>query len=367
METDENKRMSITSIQHYGKEWLSVKFSYNEEIIGRMRQLDGARWSQTYKSWFVEPSEKNVQLLREIFIIPVIPINEPANPYSAHEKEIKRHIDAFTKYLETKRFSKSTVRTYRHALEVFLKLFPDKPVEEISDKDVNDFFHEYCFKNKLSISWQRLIVNAIKHFFSTMLEKKVVIEKLYLPRKDKLLPNVLSKEEVRLILTALRNKKHKTMLTLIYCCGLRRGELLALKPEHVDSKRGVLLIKNAKGRKDRITPLPVQMIEMLRSYWKDYKPKTWLFEGQIRGEPYSEKSIEMVFKKALKASGIKKPATLHWLRHSYATHLHEAGTDIRYIQELLGHQSSKTTEIYTHVSTREISKIKSPLEDLDLG
>ena len=154
------------------------------------------------------------------------------------------------------------------------------------------------------------------------------------------------------------------MLSLIYSCGLRRSELLNLKPTHIDSKRNIVLLKNAKGKKDRITPLSPLILEMLREYYKRYKPKTWLFEGQVAGEQYSEKSLQSILKQALQKTGITKPATLHWLRHSYATHLLESGTDLRYIQELLGHNSSKTTEIYTHVSTKSLQQIKSPFDDL---
>ena len=154
------------------------------------------------------------------------------------------------------------------------------------------------------------------------------------------------------------------MLSLIYSCGLRRSELINLKPQDIDSKRNIVLLKNAKGKKDRITPLSPIILEMLRNYYNGYKPKTWLFEGQIVGEQYSEQSLQSVLKQALQKAGITKPVTLHWLRHSYATHLLESGTDLRYIQELLGHSSSKTTEIYTHVSTKSIQQIKSPFDDL---
>jgi integrase/recombinase XerD len=145
---------------------------------------------------------------------------------------------------------------------------------------------------------------------------------------------------------------------------LRRSELLALKPAHIDSKRNIILLKNAKGKKDRIAPLSPKILEMLRAYYKDFKPTVWLFEGQIKGEQYSEQSLQSVLKQALKKVNITKPVTLHWLTHSYATHLLESGTDLRYIQELLGHNSSKTTEIYTHVSTKSIQQIKSPFDDL---
>ena len=154
------------------------------------------------------------------------------------------------------------------------------------------------------------------------------------------------------------------MLSLIYACGLRRSELLNLKPSDVDSKRHLLLIRLAKGKKDRVAPISDKMIEMLRRYYKVYRPKVWLFEGQKTGGQYSETSLQKVLHHALITVDTKKPVTLHWLRHSYATHLLESGTDIRYIQELLGHKSSKTTEIYTHVTEKSLQKIKSPFDDL---
>jgi integrase/recombinase XerD len=154
------------------------------------------------------------------------------------------------------------------------------------------------------------------------------------------------------------------MLSLIYACGLRRSELLNLKLTDVDSKRGLLIIRQAKGKKDRVAPLPERIIVLLREYYIAYKPATWLFEGQVKGKQYSEQSLQSVLKQALLKAGIRKPVSLHWLRHSYATHLLEGGTDLRYIQELLGHKSSKTTEIYTHVTDKSLQKIKSPFDDL---
>ena len=170
--------------------------------------------------------------------------------------------------------------------------------------------------------------------------------------------------EIKAILEAHGNIKHKAMLSLIYACGLRRSELLNLKPADIDSKRGVLLIKQAKGKKDRIAPVSGKIVELLRQYYKAYKSQLWLFEGQRKGESYSAESLQSVLKQALQKAKINKPVTLHWLRHSYATHLLENGTDLRYIQELLGHNSSRTTEIYTHVSTKSLQNIKSPYDDL---
>lgn len=245
-----------------------------------------------------------------------------------------------------------------------MQFFSEKALNEIENEDIIIFNNEYILKNKLSASYQNQTVNAVKLFFQTVQNRKLNIEQIHRPKKPKKLPNVLSKEEVKAILKAHGNIKHRAMLSLIYACGLRRSELLRLKPNDVDSKRGVLLIKQAKGKKDRITPISIKIIELLRDYYKTYKPQTWLFEGCQKGEQYSEKSLENVLKQALQKANVKKPVSLHWLRHSYATHLLESGTDLRYIQELLGHNSSKTTEIYTHVSTKNLQNIKSPFDDL---
>ena len=273
-------------------------------------------------------------------------------------------IAKFKQWLRSKRYSESTLNTYSEALKSFLVFYREKPIADITNEDVIVYNNQYILKNNLSASYQNQIVNAIKLFFKTVRETKIEVDKIHRPKRAKVLPNVLSKEEVKLILNAHSNIKHKMMLSLIYSCGLRCGELLALQPVHIDSIRNIVLLKNAKGKKDRIVPLSPKILEMLREYYSSFRPKKFLFEGIIPGEPYSDKSLQQVLKQALQKTKITKPATLHWLRHSYATHLLESGTDLRYIQELLGHNSSKTTEIYTHVSTKSIQQIKSPFDDL---
>jgi len=167
-----------------------------------------------------------------------------------------------------------------------------------------------------------------------------------------------------LILNAHGNVKHKAMLSLIYSCGLRRGELINLRLSDVDSKRNLLIIRQGKGRKDRVAPLSDKTIELLRSYFMAHKPIEWLFEGQDKRKQYDASSLGAVLKQAIEKAGINKPVSLHWLRHSYATHLLEAGTDLRYIQEILGHSRSTTTETYTHVSTKSLQKVVSPFDSL---
>jgi integrase/recombinase XerD len=264
----------------------------------------------------------------------------------------------------SKRYSDSTVKVYCESLKLFFGFFHEKKVEEIDNSDLIDFNNRYILANGYSGTLQNQVVNALKLFYSRLEGVKLEIERLERPRRSHPLPNVLSKGEVSAILQSLQNLKHRTMLSLIYACGLRRGELLKLKPLQVDSKRHLLIILNAKGNKDRVIPISDKVIAMLREYYKLYKPVKWLFEGQNPGEQYSETSLQEVLKGAITKARIKKPVTLHWLRHSYATHLLEAGTDLRYIQELLGHKSSKTTEIYTHVSEKSLLKISSPFDNL---
>jgi integrase/recombinase XerD len=340
-------------IKRDGESRIAIYFEKNYDWIDRIKQQEGSRWSQTLGVWHLPDTFEN----RMLFQIVEVPIKLPS-PEGIIQTEKFKH------WLLSRRYSNSTITTYTEALKSFLTYYKEKPVVEITNDDVIRYNNEYILNNNLSASYQNQIVNAIKLFFSTVQETKIELDKIHRPKREKLLPNVLSKEEVKLILNAHSNLKHKTMLSLIYACGLRCGELLALKPVHIDSKRNIVILKHAKGKKDRIAPLSPKILDMLRDYYKIYKPVTYLFEGQISGSPYDSRSLQLVLKQALKKVKILKPVTLHWLRHSFATHLLESGTDLRYIQELLGHNSSKTTEIYTHVSTKSIQQIKSPFDDL---
>lgn len=344
---------SAKIIQFKNKPRIAVYFEKNILLIKRIKELEDALWSQSLQVCHLPDTEYNRIRFQII-----------AHSHSMPSLEGIASIEKFKQWLRSKRYSESTVATYSEALKSFLVFHREKPIAEIDNQDIIIYNNEYILKNNYSASYQNQIVNAIKLFFSTVRGTKIEIEKIHRPKRAKVLPNVLSKEEIKLILGAHSNIKHKTMLSLIYSCGLRCGELLALKPVNIDSKRNLVLLKNAKGKKDRIATLSPKILEMLRTYYTLYKPTTYLFEGNIPGEPYSDKSLQSVLKQALQKTKITKPVTLHWLRHSYATHLLESGTDLRYIQELLGHNSSKTTEIYTHVSTKSIQQIKSPFDDL---
>ncbi|NHN27309.1 tyrosine-type recombinase/integrase [Flavobacterium jejuense] len=330
---------------------IAVIFDKDARLIARIKTFKDARWSVSKGYWHLPDTIEN----RNRFRIPSTPV-----PSDEGIQELRK----FKHWLQSKRYSDNTIKTYGEALKSFLTFFNHKSVFEITNDDVILYTIEYILKNRLSSSYQNQLVNAIKLYFKTIHNEILVIDKIHRPQREKVLPNVLSKEEVKQILSAHTNLKHKVMLSMIYSCGLRRSELLNLRPNDIDSKRNIVIIRQSKGKKDRITPLSPKILEMLRNYYIAYKPKTWLFEGQNKGEQYSEQSLQSILKQALQKTKITKPVTLHWLRHSYATHLLESGTDLRYIQELLGHNSSKTTEIYTHVSTKSIQQIKSPFDEL---
>jgi integrase/recombinase XerD len=344
-------KWEIKPIQYKKEKRIRITFGYDPALIAEVKKLEDARWSREYRAWHVAdtPGNRDSLGLAQEHLLPA-------------EKSEK--IETFRRWLRSKRYSGNTIETYTDALRTFLLFYAEKPVTEIGNDDVIAFNNDYILERKLSAAYQNQVVNAVKLFFSTVENRKLDIEGIHRPKKGKVLPNVLSKEEVKAILEAHSNIKHRAMLSLIYSCGLRRSELLNLKPADIDSNRKLVIIRGGKGKKDRIVPLSMKIIEMLREYYKANKPKIWLFEGQNPGQPYDERSLQQVLKQSIQKAGINKPVTLHWLRHSYATHLLENGTDIRYIQVLLGHNSTKTTEIYTHVSTRSLQNIVSPFDNL---
>ena len=375
------KEITIAHALYNNKEKIFINFKYDSATIELVKKIADAKWSQTNKCWFISYYAEALQLIKNTFeakgitikllnkyedvIKPNhVKIKKPSDALPDLNKVQKEKINQFNYWLKSKRYSGSTIGTYMDSIQTFLRYYSTKNLSEITNEDLIIFNNEYILANHYSASYQNQIVNAVKLFFRNIENKQLQPELIHRPKTQKLLPNVLSKEEIKLILNAHSNIKHKAMLSLIYSCGLRCGEMLRLKPEHIDSKRNILIIKQSKGRKDRITPLSNKIILMLRDYYHLHKPKEWLFEGQKQGEPYDERSLQNVLKQAIGKSQIKKPVSLHWLRHSYATHLLENGTDLRYIQEILGHSSSKTTEIYTHVSTKNIQKIISPFDYL---
>lgn len=371
--------LTLKKSTHRNADVVQLHFERSFNLPSLLRPVYEVKWSKTMNCWYTpyQPrlTRELVKLLKDKAVIQFAATTKPVASPSPILKSITPALEAlseeaiakteeFRAWLCSKRYSANTINTYTEALKIFLRFYSAKPVSEISNDDVIRFNNQYILANNLSASFQNQMVNAIKLFFSSIQQTKLAPELVHRPKRPKVLPNVLSKEEVKAVLGALTNIKHKTMLSLIYSCGLRCGELLALRFEHVDTRRGLLIIKQAKGRKDRIVPLSLKTTKMLQEYVQQYKPKKYLFEGQYEAAPYDARSLQKVLKHSVEKAGITKPVTLHWLRHSYATHLLENGTDLRYIQEILGHSSSRTTEIYTHVSTQCIQKITSPFDYL---
>jgi integrase/recombinase XerD len=267
--------------------------------------------------------------------------------------------------LNLRRYSPNTTKSYLMYFSRFINHFRDRELSEITEDEIRRYMNNLISERDISDSEQNLAINAIKFYYEKVLgfqKKKYQLER---PRRDSKLPLVLSEAEVGSILKGISNLKHKSIIYLIYSAGLRISEAVGMKITDIQTDRGLIMVRDAKGRKDRVTLLSPRLLEILRDYYKKYKPKEWLFEG-ARGEKYSKSSIQAIFKRALERSKIRKKATVHTLRHSFATHLLERGADLRYIQVLLGHQSSRTTEKYTHVTTKFLGNIQSPLDYLDL-
>ena len=263
-----------------------------------------------------------------------------------------------------KRYSQSTVSTYLSCLTHFFNFHKAKDIESLSKQDIL-YYLESLVKKGYSKSSQNQYINSIKFYYEKFLEREKQYYFIDRPIKDKKLPIVLSKEEVQCLFNQLYNLKHKTILVLIYSCGLRISELINLKINDIDTHRMLIQIRNSKGNKDRQVQLAEQIHQLIKRYNNEYKPKQFLFNG-LNSYQYSTASIQKIIKRAAIKAGIRKNVTPHTLRHSFATHLLEDGIDIRYIQTILGHSNIQTTQIYTHFSSRHLKNIKNPTDDMNI-
>ncbi len=261
------------------------------------------------------------------------------------------------------RYSESTRRTYFHMFRTFLKYVYPKPLYQVGRGDVMQYHLDMITKRDISRSYQNQSINAIKFYLEHVLKQDREVFELVRPKKESKLPQVLSQKEVLAILKATDNLKHKAILTCIYSAGLRISELINLKITDIDSANMRIWVRDAKGSKDRITLLSGHLLKLLRVYFAQHKPTTYLFESPYK-TTYSVTSIRKFLARSVKIAGIRSKVTPHILRHSFATHLLEHGTNLRYIQSLLGHSSSKTTEIYTHVCSTKFAEIQSPLDTM---
>jgi len=302
----------------------------------------------------------------KVFYPPIV--YEKAAPVSKKNKPIKlpkyaQAIEELEQWICMKQYSQSTLKSYKAYFTKFLWHFNDTDPKEISKSQIQGYIYQLIKEKNISESAQNLIINAIKCYYENVLDRPRELYNITRPKKRQRLPQVLSGEAVRQILEAVPNLKHRTILMAIYSGGLRLGEVLRLRKSDVMERQQKLFIKGGKNKKDRYTLLSQQFMTILEQYLKTYDPQYWLFEGQMGGA-YSASSVQAIFRKAVKRANVGHFATLHTLRHSFATHLLEAGVDIRYIQELLGHHNIDTTVIYTHVAQNRLSGIVSPLDRL---
>jgi len=265
--------------------------------------------------------------------------------------------------LELKGYSKSTIKTYQNEFAQFLAALKNNPVDNCNSQKVRSYML-YCYKHlKLTENTLHSRLNALKFYFEQVLRREKFFVDIPRPKKHSQLPKTIHQGDLKKMFDVTTNLKHNTILKLCYGMGLRLSEIVNLKVTDIDSKNMQVFIERSKGKKDRYVNLPQSILEQLRTYYKIYRPKLYLFEGQDGGQ-YSVRSTQQIFKNALRKAGINKQVGIHSLRHSYATHLLEQGTDIRFIQELLGHKDLKTTLIYTNVTNSSVRKIISPLDKL---
>ncbi|PRY05352.1 site-specific recombinase XerD [Pontibacter ummariensis] len=359
---------------------ISVTFRYSKKVYETLKYCKLATWQQEQKCFAIPEGGQHIQQLAEeleggswLWLSQELVVRDVVLLRRLWEQTYKKGLGYLTcpiGYLEKLfllNYSMNTIRTYHSLLLRFLNSYKDKGMEQVNaftEEDINQYHRQLVQAGRYSCSFVNQSINAVKFYYQRLLGRhEVQLNKVERPEKPDRLPTVLSKQEVKRILEATDNLKHRCMLQLLYAGGLRIGEVINLRLTDVQSDRNLLLIRGGKGKKDRTTVLSQKLLENLRQYYKEYRPKAWLFEGQFGGQ-YTADSLRNVFQACRKKAGVKTNATPHTLRHSFATHLLEQGTDLRYIQTLLGHRSSKTTEVYTHVTSYALDKIVSPLDNL---
>jgi len=360
--------LKVMNVQH---RILKIYSVYNRSLIEVVKNIALCRWNSSENCWTVPFAEQNMEKLKEIantyqlrYVYEVVSKTEGAPRLPKHANYL-RCPKEYTEKLKELRYSINTQNVYTDLFEEFINYYPEKQAEEITEEEIIVFLRYLVNERKISTSYQNQSINAIKFYYERVLGGTRKIYLIERPRKENYLPEVLSEEEIALILKAILNLKHKAIIMVIYSGGLRISELINLKVKDIDSDRMQIRISQSKGKKDRYTLLSNKTLLILRKYFTEYKPKEWLFEGEGGGQ-YADSSIYKIFKTALSNAKITKKVSIHSLRHSFATHLLENGTDLRYIQNLLGHSSSKTTEIYTHITTKGFDQIKNPLDKLDI-
>lgn len=397
--------ITLKPLQHRGQECIGIYFERNVILQSAIQKEADSRWSKTHKCWYITCTRGNYLLLKtaladkailetgelktflterkikqpeaslppkvanfkKIDILPKpLPTVKPVVTPHKLNKENTEALQQFTRQLHLKAYSPSTIRTYTNEFTQFLNTIKVKAAAEFSVSRLKDYF-QYCYTIlHLSENTLHSRINAMKFYYEQVLGREKFFWEIPRPKKPLLLPKLLNEDELRKLFNALSNKKHKAMLFTAYSAGLRVSEVVNLKIADIDSQRMQIFIERAKGKKDRYVNLSPILLDILRKYLLDYKPrpKIYLFESEQTLEGYPTRTVQQIFANAKKKAGIKKEVGIHSLRHSFATHLLDKGTDIKYIKDLLGHFNIKTTERYLHVSKQQLINIVSPLDDL---
>lgn len=356
---------------------IGFQFNTDKVIEALVRELPFPKWSNEFNMPYIHNTKSNLNLVFEkfrgvawvncnyFFKDKILNHNNEKIDVSWFRRRTmndnyRQCPEVYLQKLELKKYANSTVKNYVFCFERFINYYKDIELININENDIRDYL-QTLIQEKRSNSYINQTINAIKFYYEIVLGMPNRFYEIERPIKEFKLPNVISKEEIFSIIKHTNNIKHKCIVSLLYSAGLRRSELLNLKLEDIDSKRMLIKIKQAKGNKDRYSVLNKSVLNDLRSYYKTYNPKSYLFENSISGKKYSASSVLSIVVNAAKKANIKQRVTPHMLRHSFATHLLENGTDLRYIQILMGHNSTKTTEIYTHVATNTFIKLKDLL------
>lgn len=350
--TRKGNTMNTITVGKTADDRISVAFPYDPNRISKVKTLGGYRWHPEEKYWSFPQDDNMIERILTLFEREEVAV-DPSLYLSSLKKE-----------LMSRKYSQKTVTIYMHYNEGLLR-FASKQPSDITNEDVRDYLSHLVNRMDASASTLNIAINAIRFYQGEILKRTLIFD-VKRPKKDRKLPVVLSRDEVSRILSSATNVKHRAILMLAYSAGLRVGEVVRLREEDIDPQRKLIHIHAAKGKKDRYTVLSETALEQTERYVLEYKPHNWLFPGTDPRRHISVRTAQLIFDHACRDAGIRKNVTIHSLRHSFATHLLENGVDLRYIQELLGHRSSRTTEIYTHVSSRELGRIKSPLDTLDI-
>ncbi len=361
---------------------LHLPLELKDKYLAIVKNINGRRWNAQEKVWEIPYTQITLRFLKKYLsdnldwtFKPDIDIPERLNNLetrlkSNHIKELKKAnyenaVQALEEVLLLKRYSWRTIKSYKNCFRHFIRFYDDSKPSQLSRKQIDQYILHLIREKNISESHQSQILSAIKMFYKEVVNQEYKVLNLLTPKKPQKIPHVLTEEEVTRLLKAVDNQKHRCILMLIYSAGLRLGEVVNLRKEDLQPDQQRLFIRGGKGKKDRCSILSPKIWVNLQKYLNVINPVEWVFEG-VEGGQYSPRSVQEIFVKAKNKSLINPYATIHTLRHSFATHLLEKGVDLRYIQELLGHESSKTTEIYTHITQKGWGKIKSPFDGLNL-